>query len=114
MLDTDRVWVNYRETCGKKVNAAYAIGGPELAAQTIEELTSIPIDHYADIDFKGFKESIDAVGGVTIEVDETYHEDGYNNINFEPGTQSLSGDEALSYIRFRHDPRGDFGRIERQ
>lgn len=98
----------------QKVNAAYAIGGSELAVQTIEELTSIPIDHYAAIDFKGFKELIDSVGGVTVEVDKTYHEDGYSNIDLEPGTQSLSGEEALSYVRFRHDPQGDLGRIERQ
>lgn len=98
----------------QKINAAYAIGGPELAVETVEGLTSIPIDHYAAVDFKGFTKAIDAVGGVPIKVEKSYYEQGYTNIDLEPGRQTLSGEQALAYVRFRHNSRGDFGRIERQ
>lgn len=98
----------------QKINAAYAIGGPELAVKTVEELTSISIDHYAAVDFKGFTKAVDAVGGVPVDVEQTYYEKGYSEINLKPGRQTLSGEQALAYVRFRHDPHGDFGRIERQ
>jgi polyisoprenyl-teichoic acid--peptidoglycan teichoic acid transferase len=98
----------------QKINTAHAIGGPELATKTVESFTSIPIDHYAAVDFKGFTEAIDAVGGVTVEVEKHYYEKGYSNINLAPGKQTLNGEQALAYVRFRHDPRGDLGRIERQ
>lgn len=98
----------------RKINTAYAIGGPRLAAQSVERLTGLRIDHYASVDFKGFTEAIDAVGGVPVEVEKSYHERGYSGINLEPGRQTLSGEQALAYVRFRHNSRGDLGRIERQ
>ncbi|CAN5818132.1 N/A [soil metagenome] len=98
----------------QKINAAYAISGPELTVETVEKLTSIPIDHYAAVDFKGFTKAIDAVGGIPVDVENNYYERGYSKIDLHPGRQTLSGEQALSYVRFRHDPRGDLGRIERQ
>jgi len=98
----------------QKINAAYAIGGPQFAAQTVERLTGLQIDHYAAVDFRGFTDTVDAVGGVPLEVEKPLHERGYSGVNLDAGRQVLNGEQALAYVRFRHNSRGDLGRIERQ
>ncbi|MBR5329161.1 MAG: LCP family protein, partial [Firmicutes bacterium] len=97
----------------EKLNHAYAYGGVELAKQTIEENFGIHCEYYMDVDFQGFIDIIDALGGVTVDVpyDMVYEEEG---INLEAGVQKLDGDKALQFCRFRGDARGDLGRIERQ
>lgn len=95
-----------------KINHAYAFGGVEMSINTIENFLDIPIDYYIQINMEGFKEIVDAVGGVTVENDLDFTIDGRH---YAKGTLNLNGDRALYYARMRYeDPRGDFGRQMRQ
>uniref|UniRef100_A0A942YBI5 Polyisoprenyl-teichoic acid--peptidoglycan teichoic acid transferase TagU n=3 Tax=Neobacillus citreus TaxID=2833578 RepID=A0A942YBI5_9BACI len=95
-----------------KINHAYAFGGVPMAMDTVENFLDIPIDYYIQINMEGFKDIVDAVGGVTVQNDLDFTVGQYH---FAKGKITLNGDEALSYSRMRHeDPRGDFGRQERQ
>lgn len=99
-----------------KINHAYAEGGVKLSRQATEDLLGIPIDYYAVINFAGFYKIVDAIGGVTIDVDKRmYYEDPYDNllIDFKPGVQHMDGKTAIKYVRYR-GLDGDIGRIERQ
>jgi LCP family protein required for cell wall assembly len=98
----------------RKINAAYALGGAALTIKTISNFLGIPIHHYAIIDFKGFVKVVDALGGVTINVEKRLYEPNSSKVNLYPGVQRLNGSQALAYVRFRHDEEGDFGRIRRQ
>lgn len=105
---------NYGEA---KINSAYHIGGINLALETIENLLGIKIDYYVLLDPDAFKRMIDAIGGVEIyvEKDMKYRDSWAKlNIDLKQGYQRLNGEQAEGYIRFRHDPMGDIGRIERQ
>lgn len=105
---------NYGET---KINSAYRIGGIPLAIQTIEQLLDIKIDYYVLLDPDAFKKIVDAIGGVEIYVEKNMkYKDSWAKlyIDLKQGYQRLNGDQAEGYIRFRHDPMGDIGRIERQ
>jgi polyisoprenyl-teichoic acid--peptidoglycan teichoic acid transferase len=100
-----------------KINHSYSIGGKEKVIETIEEFLDIPIDYYSTVNFKGFTNIIDAVGGVTVDVPFDFNDINRNweRFYFYEGTQKLSGEEALVYARMRkQDPRGDFGRNDRQ
>ncbi|TCP57807.1 LytR family transcriptional attenuator [Tumebacillus sp. BK434] len=97
----------------EKINAAYSIGGMDRLTRTVEELTGLKIDRYVMIDFQGFQQAIDAVGGVEFEVDkELYDPEG--RVHLQPGKQLLNGLEALTAVRFRHEAMGDIARVERQ
>jgi len=98
----------------QKINAAFAIGGPQLMAATVEQATGLRLDGYLEIGFGGFAGVVDALGGVNICVAQPM-DDPMAGINLQPGCQVLSGPTALGYVRARHsDPRGDIGRAERQ
>ncbi|MEC9488658.1 MAG: LCP family protein [Halanaerobium sp.] len=98
-----------------KVNAALAFGGPELARITLENLFQVRIDNYARINFAGFTRLIDILGGVQVDAKKDFlkHWDD-NSIYIPKGKNTLDGEHALEYVRFRHDRDGDFGRIARQ
>ncbi|HHU51127.1 MAG TPA: LCP family protein [Firmicutes bacterium] len=100
-----------------RINMAYVYGGYELTKQAVEEVMGVSIQRYVLINFEGFKELVDLVGGVEIEVDKrmlyTDHSAGLE-IDLQPGTQTLNGEEALGYVRFRRDPLGDITRVGRQ
>lgn len=109
--------VNIPDYKEDKINHAYSIGGKEKVIETVEEFLDIPIDYYATVNFKGFTNIIDAVGGVTVDVPFDFNDINRNweRFYFYEGTQKLSGEEALVYARMRkQDPRGDFGRNDRQ
>nr|WP_309098545.1 LCP family protein [Fredinandcohnia onubensis] len=102
-----------------KINHAYGSGEEESTIETVEEFLDIPIDYYATINFNGFKTIIDEIGGVTVDVPfdfwEKSDEPGQRRLYFEEGKMKLNGEEALAYARMRkRDPRGDFGRNDRQ
>jgi anionic cell wall polymer biosynthesis LytR-Cps2A-Psr (LCP) family protein len=78
----------------------------------LEQFLSLEIDHYALIDFTGFKELVDAVGGVTINVPSELKEG--ETVLFEAGSQTFTGDEALTYARYRGEADIDVGRVRRQ
>ncbi len=96
-------------------NTAYAVGGAQCAVQTVEALTGVFIDHFLVLDFNGFKAMVDAVHGVDVclptEVDDTEHD-----IYLPAGNQTLTGQDALNYVRERYQlsVTGDIGRMKRQ
>lgn len=95
-----------------KLNHAYAFGGASLAMDTVENYLNIPINHYVSINMAGLKELVNAVGGIEVNNNLTFSQDGYD---FTIGKISLDGEQALSYSRMRYeDPNGDYGRQERQ
>jgi LCP family protein required for cell wall assembly len=102
-----------------KINAAYAWGGLPLTVETVEEFTGVRIDHVVMVDFSGFKEIIDALGGVEITVDQAFtstHSLNPNGIrHFNAGPQVMDGAAALDYSRERFAfADGDFARIRHQ
>ena len=95
-----------------KLNHAYAFGGASLAMDTVENYLNIPINHYVSINMAGLKELVNAVGGIEVNNNLTFSQDGYD---FTIGKISLDGEQALSYSKMRYeDPNGDYGRQERQ
>jgi polyisoprenyl-teichoic acid--peptidoglycan teichoic acid transferase len=95
-----------------KINHAYAYGGMEMTIATVENFLDIPIDYYFKVNMEGFKDIVDAVGGVTVHNDRAFT---YEGVTFPKGEITLDGEKALKYARMRkQDPRGDFGRQDRQ
>lgn len=100
-----------------KINHSFGVGGKEKVIETVEHFLDIPIDYYATVNFKGFINIVDIVGGVTVDVPFSFNDinSDWDRFFFEEGEQTLQGEEALVYARMRKkDPRGDFGRNYRQ
>ncbi len=101
----------------RKINAAYGQGGVELARRMVSELLGLPIYRYAVVNYQGFRQLIDALGGVMVNLERPlrYSDTKQNlNINLAAGTQTLMGAQALDFWRYRDDVTGDLGRIGRQ
>ena len=97
-----------------KLNAAYAIGGPQLAVATVERSTGVRVDHYIELDFLGFEELVDAVGGVNV-CTPTALRDRKAGLRLPAGTTRVDGETGLAFVRARNlDARADLGRIDRQ
>jgi LCP family protein required for cell wall assembly len=114
-----------------KLNAAYAYGyqyeagdgagerarqaaGAQLLVKTISGLTGLKIDHYAEVDLLGFFKLSSVIGGVEVNLCEPV-KDRYSGVDLPAGVQTISGEQALAFVRQRHGlPRGDFDRIIRQ
>ena len=91
-----------------KINHAYAFGGIEMSMASVENLLDIPIDYVVQVNMEGFKDIVDAVDGVNVNSPMAFD-------SFSAGEIHLNGDQALDYVRMRkQDPRGDFGRQDRQ
>lgn len=100
-----------------KINSAHAMGGPELAIRTINEAFGIPVDHYIEVDTTGLKKLFEVLGPVEVLVEKEMHYTDHTaklHVDLQPGLQTLTPAQAEEYVRFRHDARGDIGRIERQ
>ncbi len=101
-----------------KINAAYSFGGAKLAVQTVHQVLGIPINHFIDVGFSGFKDVVDKLGGAYLMIDTRYYNntatDDWASIDIQPGYQLLGGAQTLDFVRFRHDQNGDFTRIVRQ
>ena len=101
----------------RRINASHAYGGLPLTIETVEMLLGIPFDYYVEVNVSGLVDLVDAIGGIDIEVEKRMHyRDRSQNllIDLQPGLQHLAGEQAVGYVRFRHDAMGDLGRIERQ
>lgn len=106
-----------------KINAAGSFGGPELSKEVVGGILDLPIHYYLQADFNGFKQAVNAVGGVAITnktnlYDPEYPCDNgrkYCKFNLPAGNHVLDGETALKYARCRHGVCGsDFGRAARQ
>lgn len=118
-----------------RINSAFNDGEANLI-KTIQQNFNIPIDHYAEVDFDGFKGIVNSIGGVQIPFSSPVRDWGYDDASHttrnlsglnitQPGCINLTGDQALSYVRSRHyqayeggkwvaDPQSDITRIQRQ
>ena len=97
-----------------KVNAAFSYAGPALAVRTVEDLTGVRVDHLAVIDWDGFRQLTDAVGGVSVNVPSTVV-DPARGITWTAGWHTLDGQRALDYVGQRYGlPGGDLDRVRRQ
>jgi LCP family protein required for cell wall assembly len=108
-----------------RINAAFAIGGASKLIATISQNLGVKVNHYVEVDFVGFKSIVDAVGGVKLYVPAPAR-DTLSGLDIKtPGCVTLNGQQALAWSRSRHyeyyesgrwreDPRGDLGRIQRQ
>lgn len=100
----------------------YPGGGAALAKKTVSEFLGYPIDYYVKINFDGFVQAIDAIGGVDVVVANTIHDEeyptidyGYQTFHIDAGPQHLDGETALKYVRSRHGAgNDDFQRTKRQ
>jgi LCP family protein required for cell wall assembly len=128
------LWVEIPDGQGsyskERINVAYEYGplrnypggGPGLAIDTVEHNFDMRIDHYVVLDFVGFMELVDAVGGIDVDVKDVVWDPSYCNttdcsdrkeVYFEPGLQHMDGELALQYVRVRYGS-DDLKRIERQ
>jgi len=102
----------YVEIAGKgyrdKINHSYRHGVDTVIA-TVENFTGIQVDHYVLFNFDGFIKTIDAIGGLWLQVDEA----AAGELGIPAGRQFLDGRQALEFVRFRGDGTGDFGRNQR-
>jgi len=100
-----------------KINAAYPYGGPALCVEAVGQLTGLPVNHFIEVDFSGFWDVVNILGGVYYPVDRRYYNpesSSWKSIDLDPGYQLMDGHDALDFVRYRHDMRGDFSRIDRQ
>ncbi|EHR53617.1 cell envelope-related function transcriptional attenuator common domain, partial [Saccharomonospora marina XMU15] len=101
-----------------KLNSAFTVGGPRCVTKLIQQLSGMKINHFVGIDFHGFKGMVDAVGGVTVHLDEPMRDQELGLIVAETGDVVLRGDQALNFVRARKvygDPTfSDYGRMQRQ
>jgi LCP family protein required for cell wall assembly len=111
-----------KQTYVDRINAAYSECGTTGTLQTIKALTNLPVNYVVTVDFRGFKQVVDRLGGVWMDVDRRYFNDNaglvtgvstYATINLQPGYQRLSGSDALDFVRYRHTD-SDLYRVARQ
>ncbi len=103
-----------------RINSAYSRCGSKGTLLTVEKLTDLPVNYLITVNFHGFKEVVDKLGGVWMDVDRRYYNrntgSAYNNfanIDLQPGYQRLDGQQALDFVRYRHTD-SDLYRVARQ
>jgi LCP family protein required for cell wall assembly len=103
-----------------RINSAYSRCGEKGTVLTIKHLTGLPINYLITVNFHGFKEVVNKLGGVWMDVDRRYYNKNvgtaatnFANINLQPGYQRLDGQQALDFVRFRHTD-SDLVRVARQ
>lgn len=109
-----------KSTFRGKINSAYAECGARGTLETVKDLTGLPINYLITVNFHGFKQIVDKLGGVWLDVDRRYYNKNtgsaatnYADIDLHAGYQRLNGNDALSFVRFRHTD-SDFYRVIRQ
>lgn len=100
---------------GVMFNSAYSTGGAACAVKTVESLTDIRMDHYLEVDFKGFEKLVDELGGVPVTTTKDI-KDPESHLDLKAGTHKLDGEQALGLVRTRHGvgDGSDLGRIQLQ
>ncbi|MGN7457159.1 LCP family protein [Paenibacillus pasadenensis] len=110
----------YAELVGRdredKINHAYAFGGAKMAIDTVENLLGSEVDYYAAVNFNGFKNLIDAMGGISLPIEEDIvnKDPGHEKFTIKAGQDKYMGQDALNFVRYREDAGGDVSRTERQ
>ena len=107
-----------RSPFGARINNAYATCGTKGTLETVRKLTGLPVNYLITVNFRGFHQLVNAIGGVWLDVDRRYFNNrggdfGYAAINLHPGYQKLGGYQALDFVRYRHTD-SDLYRIARQ
>jgi LCP family protein required for cell wall assembly len=108
----------------QKINGAYTLGGPRLTLRTVKQVLSTPgrpfkINHVITMDFGAFRRAINYIGGVYVDIDRRYYNDNtgggehYATIDVPAGYEKLKGQDALDYVRYRHNDN-DLVRSARQ
>jgi LCP family protein required for cell wall assembly len=101
------------------ISSAFPLCGLQGTVETVKQLTGVPIHYLATIDYRGFIQTVDKLGGVWMDIDRRYFNDNsrggptFPPIDLQPGYQELTGRQALSFVRYRHTD-SDLYRIERQ
>lgn len=131
------LYVKMDDYTSAKINSAYAFGGVELIQKTVEKVLGIPIHYFVVVDFESFEKVIDILGGVDVNVENTFDDYAYpifgreldecggdpelncryEHLHFDAGLQQMDGETALRFARSRHaegPEGGDFARIARQ
>lgn len=100
---------------GQMWNDAFNVGGPACTIRQFEAITHVPVNHWVVVDFNGFRDMVDAIGGVTVCLPHAVN-DPIGHITLPAGTHKFSGAQALSYVRERHSlgDGSDIGREKRQ
>lgn len=102
---------------GDKLNAVYALGGPKCLVNVIRKMTGLSINRFIGVDFAGFEAMVDQVGGVEVCTTKPIIDATLGTVLETSGTQRVSGQTALNYVRARHvygEERSDYDRINRQ
>lgn len=114
------VWCGNTQYAAQRINQAYALCGSKGALDTVQKLTGLSVNYLITVNFRGFIQVVDRVGGVWVDVDRRYYNrnvgtaaTNYANIDLRPGYQRLKGRDALSYVRYRHTD-SDLFRLARQ
>ncbi|MGH2562062.1 MAG: LCP family protein [Thermomicrobiales bacterium] len=112
--------INGSYNYGVEADADNVVAGVAMVRDTVEDAFGIPIDGYVLVDFDGFEEAVDAVGGIEVNVPYEMYDPAYptadfgtEEVYFEPGVQHMDGETALKYVRTRHADNDD-QRRERQ
>ncbi|GGS99425.1 MULTISPECIES: LCP family protein [Streptomyces] len=93
-------------------NSVYTLAGPACVVKTVEQLSGIRVDHFVEVDFAGFKGLVDALGGVTVTLDQPMS-GAKGGLKLDPGTHRLDGEQSLKFVRTRYGygDGSDLGRI---
>ena len=101
-----------------KIAHAYSYCGPQGSLNTVKAMTGLPINYLITVNFRSFRQIVDRLGGLWVDIDRRYFNDrggpsGYAKINLRPGYQKLTGRRALDFVRYRHTD-SDLFRVARQ
>lgn len=100
-----------------KINHSYAFGGTKMTVETVENFLDLKLDYYIKVNMEALSEIVDALGGITVDNNLTWSDEGYykKGYVYKKGEINLDGPKTLGYVRMRHlDNNGDFGRQARQ
>jgi LCP family protein required for cell wall assembly len=118
-LVVDRICPGH-PTVQDRINSAYAVCGPKGTLETVKKLTGLPINYLISVNFHGFTDIVNKVGGVWMDIDRRYYNKNvgtagtnFANIDLHPGYQRLTGEQALDFVRYRHTD-SDIYRTARQ
>jgi LCP family protein required for cell wall assembly len=97
-----------------KINASLSLGGPKLLVETVQNLSGLHVDHYVEVDFSGFQNIVNALGGIDVCLTKAA-KDKMSGVDLPAGVSHLDGTQALAFVRQRYQlPNGDLDRVKRQ